>query len=129
AAPLTNERGKVHCITLQVIDIDKQKRAEAAPAESESRWIFALEGAGQGVWDHNLRQGTVFYSRMWRMMRGFSLEEEIDGSREAWLSRVHPEDRDRIRNESVRQDSGKLTQNSFTYRERHRDGHYIWILS
>ena len=28
-----------------------------------------------------------------------------------------------------RQNSGELKQNSFEYRERHRDGHYMWILS
>ncbi len=43
--------------------------------------------------------------------------------------RVHPDDRERILDESLRQDSGKLKQNSFEYRERHRDGHYMWILS
>lgn len=130
ATSLVDEHtGGLRCIMLQAIDIDKQKRAEAALAESESRWIFALEEAGQGVWDHDLRHGTVFYSRMWRMMRGFGFDEEIDGSRDAWLQRVHPDDRERILNESLRQDSGKLTQNAFEYRERHRDGHYIWILS
>jgi diguanylate cyclase (GGDEF)-like protein/PAS domain S-box-containing protein len=126
---LDKENGAPRFITVQAVDIDRQKRAEAALADSERRWNFALEGAGQGVWDHDLKNGRVFYSRMWRMMRGFGLDEEIDGSREAWLARVHPEDRDRIRNESIRQDSGQLKMNSFEYRERHRDGHYIWILS
>ena len=39
---------------LQISDIDRQKRAEAALAESESRWNSALDGAGQGVWDHDI---------------------------------------------------------------------------
>ena len=41
---------------VQIINIDRQKRAEAALAESESRWNFALEAAGQGVWDHDIRK-------------------------------------------------------------------------
>jgi diguanylate cyclase (GGDEF)-like protein/PAS domain S-box-containing protein len=57
------------------------------------------------------------------------LDEEVDGSREAWLKRVHPDDRERILEQSRRQDSGALAQNSFEYRERHRDGRWIWILS
>jgi len=121
--------GKPTYLLLQVENIVQQKLAEAALVESDSRWNFALEGAGQGVWDHDLKNGRVFYSRVWRQMRGVGLDEEIDGSREGWLERVHPDDRDRIRNESIRQDSGKLAQNSFEYRERHRDGHWIWILS
>ena len=31
--------------------------------------------------------------------------------------------------ETDEQNSGGLKQNSFEYREKHRDGHYIWILS
>lgn len=127
---LRNERtGKPTCIITQLTDIDRQKRAEAALAEVESRWNLALESAGQGVWDHNRRDGTMFYSRMWRIMRGMAPDEEVDGAMELWLTRVHPEDRDRIRNIVIRQDAGEIPYNAFEYRERHRDGHYIWILS
>jgi PAS domain S-box-containing protein len=110
-------------------DITGRKQNEIALAEAESRWNFALEGAGQGVWDHNLKCGTAYFSPMWRQMRGIGPDEPVDASREAWLSRVHPDDHKRLRQETEQQNSGTLTQNSFEYRERHRDGHYIWILS
>jgi diguanylate cyclase (GGDEF)-like protein/PAS domain S-box-containing protein len=116
-------------IIAQITDIDPQKRAEAALVESEGRWNFALEGAGQGVWDHDLRTKRAFYSRTWRTMRGFAPEEEIDGSFEKWMERVHPDDRVRITAIVARQNSGELRYNSFEYRERHRQGHWIWILS
>lgn len=110
-------------------DITGRKQNEIALAEAESRWNFALEGAGQGVWDHNLTNGTAYFSPMWRRMRGIGLDERVDPSREAWLARVHPDDLERLRQETDQQNSGTLAQNSFEYRERHRDGHYIWILS
>jgi diguanylate cyclase (GGDEF)-like protein/PAS domain S-box-containing protein len=124
-----DETGNPYSLVVQVVDIDRQKRAEAALAESESRWSFALEGAGQGVWDHNLRNKTAFFSPTWRMMRGYGPDEEVDGSYEAWIGRVHPDDRQRIAAATRRQDSGELSYNEFEYRERHRDGHWIWILS
>lgn len=130
ASMLRNERtGNPLYIIIQVTDIDGQKRAEAALAASESRWNFALEGAGQGVWDHDIRNKKMFYSRMWRLMRGFAPEEKVDGALDQWLKRVHPDDRERIRNIVLRQDAGEISFNSFEYRERHRDGHYVWILS
>ena len=129
ALPLTDKRSGKFYITVQAVDIDRQKRAESALADSEKRWNSALECAGQGVWDHDLKNGQVFFSRMWRQMRGFGPDELVDGSREAWLARVHPDDRERVLSESLRQDSGALKRNDFEYRERHRDGHYIWILS
>ncbi len=54
ASALPSAPGDPAYLTVQAIDIDRQKRAEAALAESESRWNFALESAGQGVWDHDL---------------------------------------------------------------------------
>ena len=128
-APLRNDRNEIIGIVGISRDITERKRADAALAESENRWNFALEGAGQGVWDHDLSHGTAFFSRTWRQMRGIGLDEEIDPSRDAWLARVHPDDRQRILDQALRQNSGELAQNSFEYRERHRDGHYIWILS
>ena len=130
ASRIVDERtGKSLSITVQAIDIDRQKHAEMALADSESRWNFALESGGQGVWDHDRRSNRMFYSRMWRMMRGIDPSEEVDPSEELWLTRVHPDDRERLQITIRQQDSGELVENSYEYRERHRDGHYIWILS
>jgi diguanylate cyclase len=127
---LRSERtGQPMYMVLQISDIDRQKRAEEALVESEARWNSALEGAGQGVWDHDIRTGKVFYSRMWKMMRGFDPDEEIPGDQASWLDRVHPDDRERILTIIQKQDSGEISRNAFEYRERHRSGHYIWILS
>jgi len=130
ASMLRNERtGKPLYIVLQVTDIDRQKQAEAALVASERRWNFALESAGQGVWDADLANDTLFYSRMWRVMRGFGPEEMVDSNMRVWLARVHPDDRERIHETVIKQNAGEIPWNSFEYRERHRDGHYIWILS
>ena len=64
---------------------------------------------------------------MWKRIRGFDPDEDVDSATETWLSRVHPDDRDRIRETIAKQDSGEIPRNAFEYRERHRDGHYIWI--
>jgi diguanylate cyclase (GGDEF)-like protein/PAS domain S-box-containing protein len=127
--PLRDPNGRIIGTVGVSRDITDRKAVEEALASSESRWNFALEGAGQGVWDHDLRHGSAYYSPMWRKMRGIGPDERIDPSREAWLARVHPDDRQRLRDRADRQDSGEAPENSFEYRERHRDGHYIWVLS
>ena len=116
-------------IIIQLIDIDLQKQAEAAVAEAESRWNFALESARQGVWDHDLRTGKSFYSPMWKVMRGIGRDAPVEYSQEAWLARVHPDDRGYAREEELRLVRGEVEYHEFEYRERHRDGHYIWVLS
>lgn len=116
-----------HIVRLE--DIDEQKRTAAAFTASETRWNDALEAAGQGVWDHDLRTDQAFYSRVWRQMRGFGPDEDVDGNDETWLQRVHPGDRERVTDIARRHRTGELTSQIYEYRERHRNGEWIWILS
>lgn len=59
--------------------------------ESERRWQFALEGAGDGVWDWNIPTGKVIFSDKWKEMLGYRAAE-IGGDLEAWNKCVHPDD-------------------------------------
>lgn len=129
AALSTDDDGHPDCLILQVTSIELQKRAEEALVYSESRWNHALEGARQGVWDHDIRRDTMFYSRMWRKMRGIPADEEVDGDQQKWLERIHPDDRPQVMANVHRQDQGDDSLDALEYRERTRDGRYIWILS
>ncbi len=124
-----DDNGKPTRIIGTDTDVTAMREAQDALAEAESRWNFALKGTGQGVWDSDIKAKKKYYSPTWRQMRGIEPEEEIDGDREAWLERVHPEDRARLRDIVEKQDRGIIPVNQFEYRERHRDGHYIWIQS
>ena len=121
--------GRPVYVIVQIINIDRQKRAEAALAASESRWNHALESAGQGVWDHDVRRDDMFYSRMWRRMRGIPDDEYVDPAQDKWLARLHPDDVPRVLATVKKQDHGEDGYDTLEYRERHRDGHWIWILS
>src|SRR5690606_40561562 len=93
-------------IIVQTVNIDRQKRAEAALAHTESLWNFALESAGQGVWDSDVPSNRTSYSRVWRRMRGIPEDEVIDPAQSAWLARVHPDDVERILMASRQQGKG-----------------------
>ncbi|MEO9231666.1 MAG: EAL domain-containing protein [Devosia sp.] len=95
----------------------------------EHRWDFALESAGQGSWEADIANNTVYYSPTWKRIRGYDPEEYVDSSSEVWLARVHPDDRERIQETIRKQNSGEIKRNAFEYRERHKTGHYIWISS
>ena len=125
----SDQTGRPIYAILQVMNIDRQKKAEAALAYTESRWNNALEAAGQGVWDHDVRTDTVFYSDGWRRMRGIPAGEYVDSAQAEWLKRVHPDDVPRILANVGKQDRGEDGFDTLEYRERHRDGHWIWILS
>ncbi|MDX3976854.1 EAL domain-containing protein [Shinella sp.] len=114
---------------VQTIDVDERKRNALELAERESRWNHALESAGQGVWDHDFARGDLFYSRQWRAIRGLRPDDPIDTSLDTWIQTVHPDDRAHVLAEIARQESGQASFNVFSYRERHKDGHWIWIES
>ncbi len=95
--------------------------------ERESRWNHALVGSDLGVWDHNFVTGQYYYSDVWKTMRGIPVEEEINPDFDNWMQSIHPEDQDLVRRAVAGQNSGDERYQVFEYRERHRDGHYIWI--
>jgi PAS domain S-box-containing protein len=108
-------------------DLTERKRAEAALRESEERLTLAFAGAQEGVWDWNLETGAVVYSPRWKHMLGYS-DEEIEPHVRAWERLLHPDDRPRADqlNQSVRR--GERTYEG-EFRLRHKDGHYIHVLS
>jgi len=110
-----------------VRDITARKQAEAALRTSEARWQFALEGAGDGVWDWNVQTNEVYFSRQWKAMLGYA-PHEINDTLDEWLTRVHPEDMARCQHDLDAYFSGVTP----FYRNEHRllckDGTYKWIL-
>lgn len=59
--------------------------------ESEECWKFALEGAGDGVWDWHILIGELRYSERWKEILGPDEENHLGGL-ERWISRIHPDD-------------------------------------
>jgi PAS domain S-box-containing protein len=62
-----------------------------AVQESESRWKFALEGAGDGVWDFDTVGGAVLFSKRWKSMLGYA-DEELANHFDTYKALVHPDD-------------------------------------
>jgi PAS domain S-box-containing protein len=108
-------------------DITERRCAEEALRQSEERWQFALEGAGDGVWDLNLKTGEVYRSRRWKEMLGYD-ENEISDRSEEWTRHVHPEDRELSDRELERHLNGDVPIYMSEHRIRCKDGSYKWIL-
>jgi diguanylate cyclase (GGDEF)-like protein/PAS domain S-box-containing protein len=104
-----------------------QARDPSDLADRESRWNYALVGSGLGVWDHNDRAGTKYYSDTWKEIRGMPVDEEYHGNFEEWLTLLHPDDRDFVIEAIKKQIAGDPAYQVFEYRERHRQGHWVWI--
>jgi PAS domain S-box-containing protein len=108
-------------------DISERKRTEAALRESEERLTLAFAGAQEGVWDWNLETGTVVYSARWKQMLGYD-EQEIEPNVSAWERLLHPDDHARARELNAAVARGERAYEA-EFRLRHKDGHYVVVLS
>ena len=88
-------------------DVTDQRAAEKALAEAEERWKFALEGAGDGVWDYDEDTRRTYFSPRWKQMLGYA-DDEIGHSMKEWADRVHPDDAERVQAEILRYRSGAI---------------------
>ena len=108
-------------------DVTERKQIEDALKKSEERWKFALEGAGDGVWDWNIQTGDALYSRRWIEMLGYA-EGEIGNSSFEWSSRVHPEDMPRVMSAIQTHIEGGTASAAVEFRMRCKDGGWKWTL-
>lgn len=110
-------------------DLTKEIRhREQLLKDSEYRWHFALEGLGDGVWDWNLANNCVFFSKRWKEMLGFS-DDEIHDSFDEWENRIHPEDKADILAAVNAYLGGKSQSYAKEHRLLHKDGSWRWILT
>ncbi|MCX9157847.1 PAS domain S-box protein [Niveibacterium sp. 24ML] len=110
-----------------VEDISDRVAAAAALQESERRWQFALDGAGDGVWDWDLVSGRVFFSRQWKAMLGYD-EAEVGGRIEDFASRAHPDDLEPSMALVQQHLDGLTPMYQCELRMRCKDGSWKWVL-
>lgn len=108
-------------------DITNRKIFEESLRESEARWQFALDGAGDGVWDWDVPNREVFYSSHWKAMLGFC-DDEIGNGIEEWEKRVHPDDKASVYEILQQHISGETPFYQCEHRMLCKNGEYKWIL-
>ncbi|HEY8993890.1 MAG TPA: PAS domain S-box protein [Lacunisphaera sp.] len=108
--------------------VGRSRTAEAALRESQLRWQFALEGAGDGLWDWDLGADRVFFSRQWKSMLGYAEGEIGDGVTE-WETRVHPDDLATAWAKINQHLRAETTFYLCEHRLRTKNGAYKWILA
>jgi PAS domain S-box-containing protein len=108
------------------LDIDARKGAELELRRGREGLEVALESARGAMWELDLDTGadpvhTEFFYRM--------LGEPVGPSRDPlfWSSRLHPEDRPRVRAALERAIAGQDDLYETEYRLRHTDGTWRWV--
>lgn len=110
-------------------DVTAHRLAQQQLITSEARWQFALDGAGDGVWDWSTGTDGMFVSRGYKLMLGFGADEDLRLSYADWVERIHPEDRDAVLAMADGYMEGRLPAYQAEYRLRRKDGSYLCVLA
>jgi formate hydrogenlyase transcriptional activator len=103
-----------------------RKHAEQKLRESEARLSLAAASAGAGLWTLEPETGHIWATEKALELFGLAPQEEV--SLERFLSLVHPEDREAIR-QTVTEATQSGKEVSVDYRTVRPDGSVHWITS
>ena len=110
-----------------LIQRSRHGRAKAALRTSEERYLLALAGSTDGLWDWDLLSDSVFYSDRFREILGYS-SEEFAGTMDSFRTRLHPEDAEPIW-AAIQRHLQERIPYKVEYRLRKKSGEYLWFLA
>ncbi len=107
---------------------DLSARAEEERRRSAELLEMVLRGGNLGLWDLQLPSGNFSTNERERVMLGYA-EAEARPELMRWRSLVHPDDRATLDAAILPHLRGEVGFYSCEHRMRHRDGHWVWVLS
>ena len=110
-----------------LIQRSKHGRAKASLRASEERYLLALAGSTDGLWDWDLQSNTVFYSDRFREILGYT-PAEFPGTIDSFRSRLHPEDTEPIW-AAIQRHLQERVPYRVEYRLQTKSGDYRWFLA
>jgi len=96
--------------------------------EREEQLSLAVQAANIGFFDRNLVTGETHLSLEWKRQLGYE-EDEIRHDDLEWENRLHPEDKEKTIQQINAVFEGSDQFYETTFRLKHKNGSYRWILS
>ncbi|MDD2846135.1 MAG: PAS domain S-box protein [Rhodoferax sp.] len=111
---------RISAVVVSFIDVTESRYIDA-------RFAFAVEGAGDGVWDWNVATNAVSFSGNYEGMLGYA-KGELTEHISSWAALVHPQDWDNVQQVLTDYLEDRISHYTVELRLRCKDGSYKWIL-
>jgi PAS domain S-box-containing protein len=94
--------------------------------ESEERFNLVIAGTNDGIWDWiHMNDGMQYWSPQFKRLLGYE-EDEIEATHAEFLSRIHPDDMERVRTHA-KQHFTENTPYNIEHRLQVKSGEYVWF--
>jgi PAS domain S-box-containing protein len=108
-------------------DITERKQTQQALELGQERYLLAVRAGKTGVWDWNLKTKEMYLGPHLKELLGLT---DIEPSQplEAWMSRIHPDDVERLRKVSRNYLRQRISQFEEEYRLLNKEGQVRWMI-
>jgi PAS domain S-box-containing protein len=124
--PIIQENGEVAGVSVFARDITERKQMEETIQARESRYMNALAGSRDGVWEWDLKHDQMYFSPHLCTLIGLASGKAMR-VRE-WIEMVFPADREGVRKSVKAHLRGETDQFSHEFRLIRPDGQLMWLL-
>ncbi len=127
--PLHDDAGVLVGFMAIQLDITDRKNAERELRRERLSLQNVIDGTHAGTWEWNVETGQSIYNERWAEIVGWTLAQLDHSGPEAWRRLVHPDDFQRTCLLLDRHFAGLSGTYESEMRLRHKDGHWVWVLS
>lgn len=128
AYPESDVHGVLRRVVVCFTDCTALKQAEQNLQKSEERLRLVLQGSTDSSWDYDLVKDEIYYSERWWTMLGYQ-PGELGCDTDVWLGLMDPDEKPRLLAYWQELLGSRRDTYSVEWRLRHRDGHYVPLLS
>lgn len=123
---LPTEDRDFYLVPVSLTDMTEQRRIDKKLNETLLRYELVVKGSYGAIWDWDVKEGTVYFSKSWCELRGYELEEVSD-SQDVWIEGIFPEDKPRVMRAVQEHFEGKTDVFQEEYRVVCKGGQIKWV--
>ncbi|MBC7919239.1 MAG: PAS domain S-box protein [Rhodoferax sp.] len=128
-SPFFDEAGNIEKYVSIRSNVTSARQAQEELANEREHLNAILVGTDAGTWEWDVPGGQFVINSRWAEIVGYTLADLGSVSVDTWSELCHPDDLLLAKELLHQHFSGTLKSYSCEIRMRHRDGHWVWVLS